>query len=178
MVRNFSTFISPDTTIKTMNENLIDRLQAAIRLNSEIEKIFLSDLDIEGKRLALREYLGNLLAAISDNVDAIRPMEWILCRDAVWVFRSILNPRSEELSEFSVLSYIDALINSPNSEDGAELSIGFVTEIEHLIKGVCGLADIYSEEPPSFLSIEGREAALDRSDYLSNMARTSCEHME
>lgn len=161
-----------------MTEDLTTRLKSAIALNPEIKEIFESDRDIEGKRLALREYLGNLLAAISDNVDQIRPMEWILCRDAVWVFRSILNPRSEELSEFSVLKYINTLVNDQSAEDSPELTIGFVEEIEHLIKGVSGLAGIYSEEPPSFLNIEGRQAATERSSYLSNMAKTSSELMK
>lgn len=155
-----------------------EQLRAAISLNPEIEAILTSQDDIEEKRRNMREYLANILAGISDNTDPIRPMEWILCRDAVWVFRSILNSRSEDLSGFSVLEYLDLLLNGNGDEDIPEISAGFVAEIEHLIKGVSGMAGIYSEAPPAFLQLEGREAAIERSAYLSDMARKSCMQMK
>lgn len=156
----------------------IEKLRAAISLNPEIEAILNSREGLEDKRTNLRDYLANTLTRISDNSDPIRPMEWILCRDAVWVFRSIINPRSEELSEFSVLGYLDLLINGTTDDVIPEVSEAFVAEIEHLIRGVSGLAGIYSEDPPAFLKLEGREAAIERSEYLSEMARKSCSQME
>lgn len=161
-----------------MTENLVAQLRSAIELNPEINSIFLSDRSLEEKRLRIREYLANILGAISDNSDPVRPMEWILRRDAVWVFRSIINSRSEELSGFSVLSYIDSLLNDPQAAGSHDLTTGFIAEIEHLIKGVSGLAGIYSEDPPSFLKLEGHQAAVERSEYLSDMARKSCASMK
>jgi lysine 2,3-aminomutase len=161
-----------------MNMQLVEKLQAAVALNPEIYAILISSRSLEEKRSCLRDYLANILAEISDNTDPIRPMEWILCRDAVWVFRSILNSRSEELSEFSVLAYLDSLLNNRSEGESLEISEGFVQEIEHLIKGVSGLAGIYSEDPPAFLALEGREAAIERSAYLSDMARKSCLAMK
>ena len=161
-----------------MTENLVAQLKSAIGLNPDIEAILLSNHNLEEKRLAIRAYLATILTEISDNSDTIRPMEWILCRDAVWVFRNLINTRSEQLSGFSVLSYIDALLNDSKAVDRHEISIGFIAEIEHLIKGVSGLAGIYSEDPPSFLRLEGRKAAVERSTYLSFMARKSCACMK
>ena len=161
-----------------MTQQLAHKLRVAISLNPEIKDILTADADLEEKRLRLREYLANTLAAISDNTDPVRPMEWILRRDCVWVLRSIINPRSEAMSGFSLLAYIDGILNDSRESCRPELSAGFVAEIEHLIKGVSGLACIYSEEPPAFLELEGREAALARSEHLSEMARKSCASMQ
>lgn len=161
-----------------MTKLLVDKLRSAIAINPEVEATLLSSLTLEEKHLKLRAYLANMLTELSDNMDYIRPMEWILCRDAVWVFRNILNPRSEELIGFSVLSYLDAILNDRKTVKTPELSPGFVAEIEHLIKGVSGQAGLYSEEPPEFLQEEGRTAALMRSEYLSDMAQKATKSME
>lgn len=161
-----------------MIETLTRKLRSAISLNPDLETILLDTIPLEEKRLKLRNHLAGMLIDISDNTDPIRPMEWILRRDAVWVFRNILNPRSESLADFSVLSYIDAILNNKITKDMPELSAGFVSEIEHLIRGAGGLTDLYQEEPPSFLKLEGREAAKERSDYLSDMAQTANTAME
>lgn len=165
-------------TIGIMTETLARKLRSAIALNPEIEAILLESIPLEDKRLKLREHLAGMLIDISDISDPIRPMEWILRRDAVWVFRNILNPRSEDLAGFSVLEYIDAVINNSVTENMPDLSDGFVAEIEHLIKGVSDISDVYQEEPPSFLTMEGRDAANERSEYLSEMAIKANSTME
>lgn len=161
-----------------MTETLARKLRSAIALNPKIEAILLESIPLEDKRLKLREHLAGMLIDISDISDPIRPMEWILRRDAVWVFRNILNPRSEDLAGFSVLEYIDAVINNSVTENMPDLSDGFVAEIEHLIKGVSDISDVYQEEPPSFLTMEGRDAANERSEYLSEMAIKANSTME
>lgn len=105
-------------------------------------------------------------------------MEWILRRDAVWVFRNILNPRSEQLAGYSVLEFLDKVLNEPEAVETVELSAGFVAEIEHLVKGASSCSEIYADEPPLFLELDGREAAIERSDYLSDMAQKSGATME
>lgn len=160
-----------------MTDTLSHKLRLAIALNPEIEDILLESSPLEEKRLKLRTHLAGMLTAISDYSDPIRPMEWILRRDAIWVFRNILNPRSEQLAEFDFLAFLDALTNDTATDEMA-LSAGFVAEIEHLIRGAGGLADIYSEDPPLFLELDGHEAAIERSNYLSEMAKKSTETMK
>lgn len=161
-----------------MKHSLIERLHAAVSINQDITAIFQSGLSLDEKRSNLRNYLGSTLIAISDFSDDIRPLEWILRRDAVWVFRSILNPRSEKLACFSVLEYLDALMNDRTPSFPEPLTEGFIAEIEHLIRGVSDCADIYTEEPPDFIALEGQEAAVKRSAYLSDMAGKSLAAME
>ena len=160
-----------------MTHTLKQQLRAAIAINPEINTIFQLPITLEEKRNKLRAYLSSTLTAISDYTDPIRPMEWILRRDAVWVFRSILNPRSENLAEFSVLQYLDNQLNNAETDDAPQLSAGFVAEIKHLIQGVSDLTNVYAEEPPAFLQLHGREAAIERSSYLSDMAEKSLDLM-
>lgn len=158
-------------------DHLQHRLRSALALNPQIEAILLDTTSLDSKRERLRSFLSNTLLSIFDHPDTIPPLEWVLCRDAVWVFRNLLAPRSEELAGFSLLSYLNSLLNDKQPSDLPELTAGFVAELEHLIKGVSGLAGIYSEEPPDFLELEGREAAIERSADLSAMAQKSCQAM-
>ncbi|MDJ0623987.1 MAG: KamA family radical SAM protein [Desulfocapsaceae bacterium] len=161
-----------------MDVKLLQRLKAAVAKNPEIEAILIKSIPLEEKRQELQVYLATILSAIFDHAKSIPPLEWILCRDAVWVFRSILSRRSEGLASFSVLTYLDILLNDKNHTGYPELSEGFIAEIEHLIKGVSGKAGIYSDEPPDFQNLEGHQAAVARSAYLSEMARTTTASME
>ncbi len=161
-----------------MDVKLLQRLKAAVAKNPEIEAILIKSIPLEEKRQELQVYLATILSAIFDHAKSIPPLEWILCRDAVWVFRSILSRRSEGLASFSVLTYLDILLNDKKHTGYPELSEGFIAEIEHLIKGVSGKAGIYSDEPPDFQNLEGHQAAVARSAYLSEMARTTTASME
>ncbi len=161
-----------------MNDNLIHKLRKAIALNQEIETILVGPLPLEEKRLKLRAHLATILAVISDDIEPVRPMEWILQRDAIWAFRNILNPRSEALAEFNLLDFLDGIINGTDTGKEFDLSAGFVAEIEHLIKGVSGITNIYSDSPPRFIEMSGKAAATERSKYLSEMAQTSSTAME
>lgn len=159
-------------------QELYFQLRQAISLNADVESILLGKATIEDKRTELRNYLSNTLTTIFDHSTTIPPLEWVLCRDAIWVFRNILTLRSEELSGFSVLECLDTHLNGKNNPNIPELSSGFVAEIEHLIKGVSGLAGIYSEDPPGFINLQGKEAAFERSAYLSEMAKQSGASMD
>ncbi|MGW8193393.1 MAG: KamA family radical SAM protein [Desulforhopalus sp.] len=156
-----------------MQKSLKAQLRSAIGINPEIQAIFHDTTEIEVKRSRLRVCLSNTLSSIFDHSSHIPPLEWVLCRDAVWVFRNIVSQRSEELAGFSVFVYLDTLLNDREENETPPLTPGFVAEIEHLVKGVSGMAGIYSDEPPAFLNLQGREAAIERSVYLSEMAKQS-----
>ena len=94
------------------------------------------------------------------------PLNGLVCRDAIWVLRNILAPRSEELSGFSLLNYLNTLLNSTNCTGLEPISSAFLTEIEHLLKGCTGISGIYKEKPPAFLRHSGRRAAKMRSADL------------
>ena len=137
-----------------------------------LKKIFLSSDSLEDKRIKTRAFLSDMLVATFDDNPTIPPLEWVLTRDAIGVFRTILSSRSERLAEFSFLRYIDTLLNHHLNEI-PEPREGFIAEFEHLIRGIAGKTGIYSEKIPTFLKYEGEKAARLRSSDLSRMAASA-----
>lgn len=160
-----------------MNKNdKREKLKRIIGLDATLEEIFRSPSLLEVKRMQLRSYLSNILLSVFDETQAIPPLEWIICRDATWVMRNILTPRSEKLAGFSFLEYMDALCNGRKTDH--PLTPDFLAEVEHLIKGIKGMSGIYKEKPPAFLRHSGRKAARMRSTDLSRMARKSAQFID
>ncbi|TKB28353.1 KamA family radical SAM protein [Desulfopila sp. IMCC35006] len=155
----------------------VNRLRQIIAIDKDLETILNLPKSLEEKRFLLRRHLSELLITVFDESQRLPPLEWIVCRDAIWVLRNILAPRSEELSGFSLLSYVDTLLNSTTSAGLQPVSSAFLAELEHLLKGCTGNSGIYKEKPPAFLSHSGRRAAKMRSTDLSRMARNSAHAM-
>jgi lysine 2,3-aminomutase len=148
-----------------------EKIRQIISRDPAIEEIFISPISLHEKRLRLRSHLSNILLHIFDDEETVPPLEWVICRDAVWVLRNILAPRSEELSEFCFLEYLDNIVNHRELRNTLPLSQDFVVELDHLFKGVQGKSGIYKEKPPAFLNHSGRKAARLRSLDLSRMAK-------
>lgn len=156
---------------------LLNQLRQIVAMDRKIEEIFLSSLSLEEKRIKLRDHLSNTLLSVYDRTYPLSPLEWITCRDATWVLRNMLAPRSEELAGFSLLEYIDNLLATPRPK--AKLpSKDFLAELEHLFKGITGKSEIYKEKPPTFLKYSGRKAAKLRSADLSRMARNCTKFLQ
>ena len=149
------------------------QLRRILAIDPVIEAIVMSEVSLDEKRQGLRSHLSEILLKMFDDDGQMAPLEWITCRDAIWVLRNILSPRSEGLAGFSVLDYIDCLLHRPGEPGLPRLTPDFLAEFEHLIKGVNGLAGIYKEKPPAFLRHTGRKAARLRSADLSRMAKRS-----
>ena len=154
------------------NKKRLNQLRKIIALDPAIEQILLADRPLDDKRLALRGHLANLLLHSQDGDRELPSLEWITCRDAVSVLRTILNTRSEELAGFSLLQYLDDLLHRPEAA-GPPPRADFLAELTHLFRGISGQASIYTEKPPAFLRHTGRTAARLRSADLSRMARAA-----
>ena len=154
------------------NKKRLNQLRKIIALDPVIEQILLADRPVEDKRLALRGHLANLLLHSQDGDRELPSLEWITCRDAVSVLRTILNTRSEELAGFSLLQYLDDLLHRPEAA-GPPPRADFLAELTHLFRAISGQASIYTEKPPAFLRHTGRTAARLRSADLSRMARAA-----
>jgi lysine 2,3-aminomutase len=151
----------------------VQQIRKVIALDPAMETILLSELPLEEKRLQIRSYLSKVLLNMYDNTRELAPLEWVTCRDAVWVLRNMLNTRSEELAGFSLLAYLDGLLHG--RPIAPQPTSAFLAELQHLFKGVKGLTNIYTETPPAFLKHSGRTAAKMRSTDLSRMARKALE---
>ncbi|MEW6671084.1 MAG: KamA family radical SAM protein [Thermodesulfobacteriota bacterium] len=138
-----------------------------------LASIFISREPVKAKRKKIKMLLSDMLMATFEDNPALPPLEWVLTRDAIGVFRNILSVRSEQLAGFSFLRYIDALLNGFDLKDQPDPGPGFLAEVEHLIKGVVGRAGIYPDKIPAFTRYEGRRAAILRSADLSRMAASA-----
>jgi lysine 2,3-aminomutase len=144
----------------------------------ELKEILLSSDEIEVKRKKIRYFLTDILAAIFNDDPAIPHLEWILTRNAVNVFRSILSSRNERLAGYSFLQYVNDLLHQKPFKVIEKPGPGFFAEFEHLLKGTIGRTGIYSDKIPAFLKYKGRRAAILRSAELSRMARVSKKYMD
>ena len=147
----------------------VQQIRNIIALDPVLEAILLTNVTLEEKRYKLRNHLSNLLLNIYDKTHDMAALEWVVFRDTIWVLRNMLNTRSEELAGFSLLAYLDDLLHGHHQ--GPVPSSGFIAELQHLVKGIKGLTNLYTEKPPAFLKHSGRTAAKMRSTDLSRMAR-------
>lgn len=142
----------------------------------ELRDIMLSQESLENKKKAIRKFLSQMLIATFEDDPKIPPLEWILVTSAIRVFKNLISERSERLSGFSFLGYMDDILHRPEMVDKKPAK-GFFAEVDALIKAVVGKAGIYMDKPPRFLKYEGEKAAKMRSIELSGMAAKAQEFM-
>ncbi len=165
-----------------INSNKVDRIRR--RLVKVLEKaptlkeIMLSGDPVDIKRAKIRNFLSNMLIVTFDDDTTIPPLEWVLTRDAIRVFRNILAGRSERLAGHSLLKYVNDLLHKSDLRNVEEPHNSFIAEFEHLLRGITGSAGLYSDSIPAFVKYKGRKAARLRSTDLSRMARTAYVCME
>ncbi len=134
-----------------------------------LKEALLSSASLDVQRGKIREFLSSLIVTTYD--DETPPLEWILVRDAIRVFRTLLSPRSERLVGYSFLQYIRDLLYVENLKEIEKPSPDFFAELDHLLKGLMGKSGIYPDKTPVFAKHEGKKAAKLRSADLSRMAR-------
>ena len=144
----------------------------------DLKEILNSDAGIEQKREKIRKWLVQVLEETYIENPEIPPLEYIMARNSISVFRKLIALRSEKLAGYSFLNYLDALVNPSKGNPIEQPTPGFFAELEHLIKGVLGKSGIYDEKTPAYTKYKGRRAANLRSADLSRMARISKKHMQ
>jgi len=98
------------------NEIIHKKLIKSIDRVPALKAILLSSDSIDEKRHKIRYFLSDILMATFDDNPTTPPLEWILARNAVNMFRCILSYRSERLTGFSLLQYINDLLHKENIE--------------------------------------------------------------
>ncbi len=141
-----------------------------------LKEALLSSASLDVQREKIREFLSSLIVTTYD--DETPPLEWILVRDAIRVFRTLLSPRSERLVGYSFLQYIRDLLYMENYKEIEKPSPDFFAELDHLLKGLMGKSGIYPDKAPVFARHEGKKAAKLRSADLSRMARGAQQHLD
>jgi len=132
--------------------------------------------DLEAARAGLYAHLERCERAVFARDNDLHILEKATIREAVRVLRSIFGPINEVRCEFSPLECLWKLARSVDDEGTQRLGAGFMLEFIHLFRGINGRSNIYDENGsirrgiPDFLRKEGREAALERSEDLDEMA--------
>jgi len=159
-----------------MKERERQRLLRILGIHPPLKEIILSSDSVEKKRSRLRKMLGELLGEAFNEDLSSPPLEWVLVRDSIRVFSKFISPRSEKVAGFSFLKYIDQLVNDPKNEKLIAPTQDFFAELEHLMRGMVGKAEVYPEKVPAFSKYQGHRAAQIRSADLSRMGRDAQQH--
>jgi len=152
----------------------IDKILSEVPAIRDI--IFSSD-NIESKRNKITAILHDMLIATFADDPDLSPLKWVLNQESIHVFRNLLKQRNEELAGYSFISYLNDLIHETNNNNIEKPERGFFAELEHLVKGINGKAEVYPEKVPAFAKYKGVKAAKLRSADLSRMVRAVDKHM-
>ncbi|MFC1543781.1 KamA family radical SAM protein [Gemmatimonadota bacterium] len=136
-----------------------------------LRDIMLSTDPVDQKRKLIRNLLTQRHMELSGFKPEQPSLKLLLSRESVSVFTNIISHRSERLTGFSLLSYLNDLIHSSGEKHADPPGSGFFVELDHLVKGIAGRADVYPYQPSTFSRHEGTRAAKLRSADLSRMAR-------
>ncbi|MFC2157073.1 KamA family radical SAM protein [Acidobacteriota bacterium] len=154
-----------------MEERLREKLLRILDTIPPIKEILVSAANLEEKRKKIRIFLAKRLLGTFDDDPDIPPLMWVLSRDAISVFNLIISSRSEKLSGFSFLSYINDMLNNSKKKDIPHPTPGFFAELDHIMQGIAGTAEVYPTSPPPFSKYHGTRAAKLRSVDLSRMSK-------
>jgi lysine 2,3-aminomutase len=163
--------------MSTLTRNKL-RLLNILNIVPDFKEILISDQTLEQKRTRIRKWLGRILEETYTENPNIPPLEYILTRNTIDIFLKLISPRSEKLSEFSLLRYLVDILKPAQNREIEPPAPAFFAEFEHLVKGIIGKTGIYDAKPPTFIKYSGRKAALLRSTDLSRMARITQKHMQ
>ncbi len=147
----------------------------------QIHEILQQARSLEKAREEVYRYLEKVDRRVFDLDNPLHPLENATIRDAVRVFRSIIGPINEKRTGVSALDCLWKLARERRAELRWEVTCGFLAEMLHFFKAIGGHSGIYREDQgiergvPEFLKLEGRAAALNRSEQLDEMARSMRE---
>lgn len=156
-------------------EAYLDRLWQA---NPEIHKRLIKANTLEEARDSLYSYLEKAERRIFEVDNDLHILEKGTVRECIRVFKSIIGPINEYRTETSALDNLWKLAQNRKPELKEPVSVGFLMEFINLFRGVDGKSNIYFESReakkgiPDFLRLEGREAAVARTQVLDDLGYT------
>jgi lysine 2,3-aminomutase len=151
-------------------------LQILWDANPELHELLRDGLELEEVRDKVYRHLDLCERAIFDVDNDFHILEKGTVRECIRVFRSIIGPINEHRTSVSALDCLWKLAQGQRDQLEHEVSVGFLMEFIHLFRGIAGNSNIYREHEgvrkgiPSFLKMEGREAAIKRTETLDEMA--------
>lgn len=78
-----------------------NKLLRILDIAPALKEILISSASVDIKRNKIRRFLADMHAATFNLNHTVPPLEWILTRDTIRVFRTIIWPRSEILAGYT-----------------------------------------------------------------------------
>jgi len=151
------------------------RLLNIFGMAPDLREVLCSRMNLEEKRGRIKQWLSAQMATTYEQNPNIQPLEYILMRDSIDVLNKIISTRNENLAGYSLLEYVIDLLREKT--DVPLPRPAFLSELDHLLKGITGNTSIYEQKAPAFARYEGTKAARLRSVDLTRMARVADQHM-
>ncbi len=149
-------------------------LKKLFSIDSKFTELLQSAPSKHDARNALSDYWGGKQRQLYRNYRERRSMEWFLQVSCIVVLRRMISLRSEMLAHFDLMELLWNLAHENFSNLPSQLSDAFFEDLMHVVKGACGISGVYKDEKvPRFFGLKGREAAIDRSRELDEIARWS-----
>ena len=137
----------------------------------EIKVLLKGAPTFETARTAIFDYLETRKREIRAEEVDIPSWEWEVVDDCIDVLKNIFSAYYEKAAKFSALRALWQLARGKYSDKRKPLSPGFFEEFRHLFLGLAGRSPIYEGLAlPTYVDVDGREAALARSRSLDQLA--------
>jgi len=156
-------------------EAYLERLWQA---NPEIYKRIKRSSTLEDARRSIFIYLEKAERHLFDLNNDFHILEKATVRECIRVFKSIIGPINEYRTGTSALDNLWKMARGRTAELAQPVAVGFLMEFINLFRGVAGKSNIYFESReakkgiPDFLRLEGREAAVARTEVLDELGFT------
>lgn len=161
------------------------RISDLFDANPYILRILVNSDTLTQARKDLFDYLNKCELEVCEANCPLHPLEIKNTRQCIQVFKNLISPVNEFKTKHSCLNTIWRLATEHwRKKDWPEISDAFLVDMKHLFKGVIGLSGIYSKsgickrEVPSFVHMEGREAAIVRSNLLNDKVEVYKRYIE
>lgn len=150
------------------------QIRRLFRVHPTIYGLLKGAEDVRDARNFLISYIEEMSRYMNREYQQKKPLEWIVQTQSIQAFRRMLSIRSERLTGVSLVKLLWQLVHHKKEELPADLNEDFFEEMIHLFLAIQGKSGIYDEEIfPDFARLQGRDAAISRSEQLDRMARHS-----
>lgn len=154
-----------------------EKISELLDSNTYILRLLISSDSLSEARRNMFDYLNRCEEEVQSTSCLLHPLEIKNTKYCINVFKNIISESNERKTGHSCLNTLWKLASEHwRQNDWPDLTDAFLVEMKHLFKGVLGLSGIYSKsgicrkEVPAFVNMEGREAAMARSNLLNEKA--------
>ncbi|MFH1862046.1 MAG: KamA family radical SAM protein [bacterium] len=140
--------------------------------NQALHEILSEAAGDDEARYNLNSYFWLLERNYDLKEDTIHSLELVLGRQCLRVAQNIISRRSQRLAGFNLVNLLRKLARTDTQAEAlTRVEVGFLMDLERLWAGCRSNSGFYEgQQPPDFLKLQGREAALAHCDDLDRLS--------